>query len=340
MFVSYFRSPGAVRLFLGVFPLLVACSAAETDDAAAGELSSNASLSEGAGLDEGSTNPLGGASPLSPTDGHDDLLSAGGASASATSSCLSLMSWGAMGQWGAVPGEGGEDAIVAWLNQKSSIQAEHFKDQPEITAEFLAGYDLILLQDLSRWSLSQIELDLFESWVREGGGVFALSGYEKISPEKDQTNALLSFSAMNYVGQSETWDTASVLGACAYCLSSTYQQAGFIPDHPIAQGVRSVGAFRGRSIRGDGEVVAKDGVKNLAMSKSIDKGRLFLFHDDWISFRELWTAPALSSCVDNMECRGISPASTYQIPQFWSNALRWLAADPSCFILDDPAIVR
>ena len=274
--------------------------------------------------------------------GEKSPPSAGQAGASGESdSCLQIMSWGTVGRYGSVPGEDGQDAIVSWLNERSNAVAEHVIQPTSITPEFLEPFDIILLQNLNDWEFSHEELLVFEDWVRAGGGVFALAGY--MSDGADEvvpTNELLSFSGMKFNALNTSGDTSTSLGVCGYCLGTTYKQGGFNSEHPIAQGVTAVGAFQGRSIGGDGELVASEADVIFGMSKQVDQGRVFLFHDEWITYNSQWTSGTISGCEANNECSGMSPRETYQVAQLWYNSLRWLAPKASCFDLRDDSIVR
>lgn len=268
--------------------------------------------------------------------GDPDVIGVGGATHDGESEpCLRFMSWGAVATQGAVPGESGMDAIVAWLNDASTARGDHFADKPEITREFLDAYDLVLLQNLGRWQLTDEEIWTFRDWVHAGGSAMALSGYEGDTAQVMTTNRLLSFSGMNYVSLSEVGDTSTSLGVCGYCLGTTDRQEGWNPEHPIADGVSAVGAFGGRSIQGDGEIVAQEEGKVLGMTKEVELGRVFLFHDDWISYHVTWSQNAPGDCTQNIECSEVSPRGSYQTPRLWYNAFNWLVGGRECFYVGE-----
>lgn len=268
---------------------------------------------------------------LPPVGGH----TAGGYGGAGSAICLSFVSWGAVAPGGAVPGESGMDAIVSWLNESSTASGVHYQDKPEITPEFMQQFDVVLLQDLSDWDISDEEIDTFKEWVRDGGGVIALSGYTTNVSQVMATNRLLSFSGMNFVSIAEAGDTSTSLGVCSYCLGSTDVQTGWNPEHPIAEGIEAVGAFQGRSIQGDGAIVAEEDGKILAMTTEEEDGRVFLFHDDWVSYHERWSQDAPGECIENDQCFQMSPATTYQVPRFWYNAFDWAVGGRDCFRVDD-----
>lgn len=270
-----------------------------------------------------------------------ELRDGGGAGGAENSEhCLTFMSWGTVAVPAAVPGESGMDAIVSWLNGASSADGEHFAEKPEITPEFLAPYDLILLQNLRGWEISEGEVQVFQDWVRAGGGVMALSGYEGDVAEVLVTNRLLSFTGLNYASMSEAGDTSITLGFCGYCLGSSSRQEGWSAEHPISEGISAVGAFAGRSIHGDGAIVAQEEGKILGMTQEIDAGRVFLFHDDWISYQGAWIQDAPSECTQNTECKFVSPLQVYQVPRLWRNAFKWLAPGRECFQVEGVAALE
>ena len=45
-------------------------------------------------------------------------------------------------------------------------------------------------------------------------------------------------------------------------------------------------------------------------------------------------------CLQNSQCADASPATTYQIPQFWFNSFRWLSPEHECFVIEDDSTSR
>lgn len=315
-------------------------------------LAAGACTAVGSGTDELSEaeNASGGDGDLSAGmgdgDSEDPLVlggddsSGGGAGGASSEACVTLMSWGSVAQMGAVPGQSGMDAIVSWLNEASNASGAHFAQKPEITADFLEAVDVVLLQDLSTWDVSDAELTVFKTWVKEGGGVMALSGYGTDGVQVSATNRLLSFSGMNFVPSSQGALTATYVSECAPCLGTTYQQRGFNPEHPISFGIDALGAFEGRVVSGDGQIVAQIDDQVFAMTKEVGQGRALLFHDEWISYRTEWDKSAPAECAQNLACAEASPDTTYQVAQFWYNSIKWLAPDATCFDIEDESIAR
>jgi hypothetical protein len=154
-------------------------------------------------------------------------------------------------------------------------------------------------------------------------------------------NALLAATGMSYVAASDT--SASSADACAYCYGNSVPQAGWVAGHPISANVKLVGAFHGRTVSpGDGLVVAQttDGV--LGATKELDAGRVFMFHDEWVTYNSQWTGVGLvTDCRfgdPNNACNDKHPSLDYQSAQFWYNAITWVFPN-ECFVIDDPDIV-
>jgi len=309
-----------------------ACGSAGIDRDSSSESSNNSS--SGADV-EAELDELYGSGPILTGDASSGAAGASGDDDSGyeDSSCLRIASFGSSSQAGVVPGSSGPEAIVTWLNDFSNAEAQHFADSKDLNEELLDMFDVVLLQDISDWKVTVEAADALESWVRGGGAVFSLAGYLTDSTEVLSRNEFLSFTGMHYASFTSGGDTALNLGQCSYCLGTTYRQGGWKQEHAIARGVEAVGAYQGRSIQGDGEVVASEEGKIYAMAKRVDEGRVFLFHDDWVSHPSQWYGEPIMACSDNPECAEAAPQTSYQVPLFWRNSLSWLSGDSGCFDL-------
>jgi hypothetical protein len=248
---------------------------------------------------------------------------------------LNFVSWGKSdGQASFAAPQG----VVTWLNETSNAKGVHHSEQPEVTEASLASVDLVLLQDMSGWEFSDEEARVFKEWVQAGGAVMALSGYGTDGLQVASTNRLVSFAGHKFLSLSESGQTSTSIGECGYSLGTTDRQGGFDLYHEISYGVEAVGAFQGRAISGQGDIVAQEDGQVLAMAKTVEEGRVFLFHDVWISYSDKWQMEAPAECMDNDACENVSPQVTYQIPQLWFNAFRWLVPDATCFELHDDSI--
>jgi hypothetical protein len=270
--------------------------------------------------------------------------------------CINVGMLGRSGTYGAVPGQDGSAALVAWLNTNSSAAASNFTTKPELTEEFLAGYNVLILQALEtaegagqQWQFSPAEVAAFEAWVRAGGGVIALTGYGAYPDEATPTNQLLAFSGLQYAGlggAGDTYGDGTCPDACCYCLGNSVPSGGFDASHPISANMQAVGAFWGRSVNAPAgaQVVAADGSKVLGASMQVDAGRVFMFHDEWVTYTSQWDGSGLqTTCLyndPNNPCNNIHPSTSYQVEQFWYNALRWASGDIACFDIDIDVIIK
>ncbi len=266
--------------------------------------------------------------------------------------CINVAVFGQQGNYGAVPGMDGTSAIQAWLNENSSADVQLFHDKPAINAEFLAQFDVIILEDPRatkdgpKWVYGADEIAAVEAWVRGGPrGIIALSGYSADQGEVDPTNQLLAFTGMQYVGSSDTLGSAS--GSCAYCLGNSVSETGWNTAHPIAKNITAVGAFHGRSINitGQGvETISTDGATVLGAVAQVDQGRVFMFHDEWVTYTSQWDGTGLQNdcrALDaNHMCLNVHPSTTYQTSTFWYNSLRWVSGEPQCFDINDETIIK
>lgn len=261
--------------------------------------------------------------------------------------CFKLITWGALGTFGAVPGQDGQDAITKWLNDNSSGEASYTATKPVITADYLAPYKVLIIQDVSAWgAFTPEEKAVVQDWVRtKGGGIISLNGYSANGSEMANVNDLLSFTGMSYVAASDTSneaDRTAALGAsCQDCFGNSVPQAGW-SAHPIGLNVDQVGAFHGREVvpGATGVVVAQTGTDVFGAAGEFGTGRVFFFHDEWVTYNSQWTGQGVAvDCSTRDTCETQTAAQQYTIPQFWFNSLKWLS-NVECFDITDPDIVK
>ncbi len=258
--------------------------------------------------------------------------------------CGKIGTWGELGSssTGLV---GGVDSLSAWLNLSSTLKADYTQAKPEITQEYLWQYDVLILQNLESWApFTGPELEVFEAWLKSGGGLIALGGYAHDSQALAVANDLLFLTKMSFQSLSDTF--ASSPAECGHCYGNSVPQEGFL-EHPIALYVTRIGAFHGHEVEpGDAVVVAEDPMEGvLGAAKDVGAGRAFLFHDEWVTYQEEWSGesiPAADSCRNDSQsaCYGKGPGRDYQPAQFWYNALKWVLHERPCFALDDPSVVK
>ena len=283
--------------------------------------------------------------------------------------CINVLVYGRLPTYGALPV--GSDTTLAfqnYLNTKSSATVTIATTYQPLTPEYLANYDVIILQALENaenmpgWPFTAEDKANFEAWVRAGGGVIALTGYGASAAEVDPTNALLAFSGLQYAKDDVLGDACGPStpfpGNCCYCAPTSYPLAGWNGGHPIAANLTNVGAFHGRSVTSsatDAQIVAQGplnfttGVASSVVygaTRQVDTGRVFLFADEWVTYTSQWTGATLppasvAPCQTDMgnACYGKTADKFYTVPQFWYNTLLWISGDRECFTIDDPVIV-
>jgi hypothetical protein len=267
--------------------------------------------------------------------------------------CINVALIGRLGSYGATPGADGTASMETWLNDNSNGDAATILNKPTLNEEFLSQYDVVILQALEnaegagqQWQFSAEELAAFEAWVRAGGGVVALTGYGGLPDEVTPTNQLLTFSGLQYAGLSGPGDTmnpGTCPDECCYCNGNSIPSTGWDANHPISANVTAVGAFYGRSITvpANGAVVAQAGGVVLGATVEVDMGRVFMFHDEWVTYNSQWTGADITddcrTTDPNHSCYNRHPLNDYQVPQFWYNAIRWVS-NRECFDADDPLV--
>jgi hypothetical protein len=256
---------------------------------------------------------------------------------------------GKPGKWGPVKGADTDTALQDWLNGNSagSARVDNFTERKTLTSDFLATYNVIILQSLSEdsdvgpwWSYGADEAAAFQSWIEGGGGVISLIGYssgDEISP----VNQLLQFSGVTY-NNDGVWGECADSQVCT-CTGSNTLSDWVRTDPVIAKvstGVTFVGFQNGRSINAptDGHVAATIDGKPVLVGKLAGKGRVLAFGDEWITYTSQWTGAGNPKATDP-SCQGNLPQDKYQMAQFWYNMIRWAQPNSDCFTIVDSSPV-
>jgi hypothetical protein len=337
------------------FGAAMACSASGSSS---GNPSTGLGASGGAG-GSGATGATGGTINTGVggtiNTGTGGVLIDPGDASTGTGTCVRIGMLGRRPSYGSMPGVDNTDALQSWLNAhvKAGTSVDVVTTETELTADFLGRYDVIILQALEQqeggpyWTFTTAELASLEAWVRAGGGIIAMTGYGAQSQEVNPTNQLLAFTGMSY-------NTDDVFGTCpdncCYCAGSSIPLHGWHADHPIAANITAVGAFHGRTVSaGGGALVASEGSAVYGATMQVDSGRVFLYFDEWVAYSSQWSDTGSASlasmhpeCADPTQtCGGRTPGASYQVPQFWYNALKWASGDAGCFdFTPDVPIVR
>lgn len=360
----------AVFTILSCLGAAAACSSAASSSTGAAAAGGSTGFSVGTG---GRTNNNGGTDP-----GFHQDTSTGGSVLPQNDAgrplrcddqgncvCLTIAEIGTAGQFGASPGADGDVAFQSWMNNpdNSNAHVDLYKSKPTINADFLAKYDIIVLQALTDnssggpyWTFSKAEQDALSEWVNNGGAIISMTGYSAMTQEVDPTNTLLKFSGLSY-----NTDDVGVDGDCTLYPADTAMYGNqpicwcgtainvwdwntsdsdirAISNHDSSVSKFQVGAYHGRSINApnDAHVAATlsaNGKKiNAAVGQIVGKGRVFAWFDEWITYTSQWTGEGLNA--DNKKnpmCQGALPNQAYQTSQFWYNMIKWSVPDAACF---------
>ncbi|MGH7438134.1 MAG: hypothetical protein ACRENE_20820 [Polyangiaceae bacterium] len=275
-------------------------------------------------------------------------------------SCFNIASIGQPGCSGCeAAGNGGDttSSFVDYLNAHSSASIDSYTTKPALTADFLAKYDVLIIQGLydgcsgktgsppwsitgNLWSFSSTEIAAVKTWVAAGGGLITLSGFVSDTTEVQPLNALVEAVTNNDI----SYGTADVhgqdLGGQTFCLGESDPLTGWTttlpgggPD-PITQGITDIGAFHGRPITvvaGSKAVIDnQDTTTVYAAHEDVGMGHVFTFFDEWVTYTSQWPGGTAGSvCASGCQPDAMAGA-VYQVPQFWENAVNYAAQATMC----------
>lgn len=256
--------------------------------------------------------------------------------------CINIASVGKPAHYGS--GNDSTDAFQTWLNTNSSANLDLLTARTPLTPDLLAGYDVIILQALEDgeygpfWQFSQAEVDALTTWVKQGGGLIALTGYGGDADEVDPQNQLLGFAGISY-------NKDDILGQCpsgepCYCWANSVPVTSWQATSPISANIQQVGAFHGRSINSTSAdlVVGAPGAQ-LGVSQQVGNGKVFVFCDEWVTYTSQWNGSGQQP-GPNDPCNGKTADKVFQVPQFWYNVIKWVSPDAQCFDIDDPGVIK
>lgn len=216
--------------------------------------------------------------------------------------CLRIATLGEAGEWG----EG--DVFAAWLNEKSTLGATSLGSQV-LTPALLAGYQVIVAQDVRARAYSTEEVQALADWVKGGGGFMTLIGYGD-SSERTNVNTLLATFGMSY-------KSTPVLAKSG---NQTIAVATWA-THPIADGVQQIGVDNGYEVDGLGATVASEQGITMLKAQQVDRGRVVVWGDEWITYNSEW-----------------STRPDYQVARFWVNTIKWLTPSTECQVPVPPNV--
>jgi hypothetical protein len=299
--------------------------------------------------------------------------------------CISIASIGHEGVWGPCSSDS-TTAFQTWLNTQSTAHVDNYDTtKPTITAAFLAQYDVLILQwmvengqkdnDGAAWVFTPDEVQALETWVKNGGGIIALNGYQCNGQgctiyDTTATNQLLSFTDIQFNSDDTLDPTTGTSCQDCYCwggslpLGSLAVDAGGLPatvapstgiwnqSTPIGANINYLGSYIERSIKSTTATVDCADAPGAATShtyavhEQIGQGHVVAYGDEWITYSGEWTGTG--TCLGDGgvygnvydPCYEKSAAQVFQIAQFWYNSIKYAASSVQCFTIMDNQIVR
>jgi hypothetical protein len=206
-----------------------------------------------------------------------------------------------IGFFGALASSNGNatGAFEAWLEARSDVPVRHIGARDTITADLLRPLQVLVVGNLSERGnagFSAAELEALRNWIEvEGGGLMTLAGYTGNANDMAPTVALLAPTGMSYDYQGRG---AGVLGVVMNGPPPVIVTDIPAPDHPSMEGIKAMGVFNAYPVVGDGQVIVRSGMFNLAMAKELGTGHVYVFSDEWITQDQLWSPMArpLTQC--------------------------------------------
>ena len=160
-----------------------------------------------------------------------------------------------------------------------------YPDINPLTAESLAGIDVLILDNLPR-AYTLAEADVLRDWVVAGGGLAVMAGY---AINGDRQTSILQSLGVKFNGPADEITITD------------------FTVHPLTKKITSLPLVGGNNItdlQGDGITIATGIGKIFGLAAQRDLGRIYLYGDEWVTFDEVWDL---------------------QAEQFWLNTLAWLS---------------
>ena len=275
-----------------------------------------------------------------------------------------ILSLGQPAKYGANSGSADNtDAFQSFMNSntKGTATMTMRKTFQSITASDLENYDVIILQALYKdpydpaglWAYTDADAKALHDWVDNGGALIAMSGYfSDTAVEIQPLNKLMSPFGITYDSDityaSNDCPNTPGKGTLCYCSNGSIPFDTWTSQVPeIVKNLGKVGVFMGRSIKCTGSdclTIATNTVDTTAQSniagvaKSVGKGRVFAWGDEWVTYTSQWGLtpdPQYDDPVKGSQCVGFTAMTSYTVPQFWYNVFRWVA-QTSCLTIEVP----
>ncbi len=240
-------------------------------------------------------------------DGQDDdsngVIDDVDATADGVCDCLRVATLGLHGEWG----DG--NVVSGWMNAHLETPVSAL-DGETLTSERLAPYQVILVRDVSSnnnpsLSFSAGEVEALWNWVRDGGGLMTVIGYSDAT-EINNVNRLLEPFALSYGSDQIVQGQGAAVPVTEWF------------EHSLTRGITRIGADNGYPALGQGITIAAQDEFDMGKAVTIGDGHVLVWGDEWVTYETEWSADA-----------------TYQVEQFWKNALAWLTRLNECQVPQD-----
>ena len=358
-----------------LFALTVfACSAAPTDGNSVG--GNGGSGGTGVGGTSGTAGTIigpGGTGMRDPNDMRDLPTRKRTCDANGMNcTCLRL---GLLGTLDSSADEKDTQPFVDWLNSNSGGTATvtMITTKPTLSAAFLKDYDILVVANVNGWTFGADEKAAVHDWMlTTGGGMVTLTGFTSTATEPAATSQLIEEAGFAYTGTTAApaqgeqvpvyfnGGTTNLKQCLVWSGSEAFittpvkftPQAGAMEK--LTFELDYVGAFIGWAVSPPpaATVVANDPVSGQPIAAALEldgKGRLFVFGDEWVIFRNQWEPQGTPSnqqmdmynpCWIPATSSFHSVKTLYQTKQFWYDAVSYVAPPNECgFTIDDPDVV-
>jgi len=162
---------------------------------------------------------------------------------------------------------------------------------------------LIVLQVTNNHAYSANEVAVLDAWVKGGGGLMTLAGYE--FGEEANLNVLLAAFGI------QTGKTGIMYDPNGLPTVTQWK------PHAITTGISILGFNNGLTVSGSGTALAGENYQstqyNVLMAEQVGQGHVVAWGDEWISRDTLW-----------------SQHPEMQVQQFWQNVVDWLDPKSGC----------
>jgi len=200
------------------------------------------------------------------------------------------------------PGSNSSSNFEQWLTKAGTSvnRIQTTADEP-LTPATLEPFDVVVLDCLTRDYLPD-EVTSFATWVSNGGGVAAMSGYHDDTTIDWRANSLLAPLGVAFSGD-RAWGPATSFAT-----------------HPITNGLSSVTFTGGYAVADLGSssstrtpiaFLSGTPIRAVGYAIQMSSGHAFVWGDEWIEFDSEW-------------------AALPEIPQLWVQTFAWIAPTTTC----------